>query len=318
MKEDNIRREEEAQLALTKKKLEEKNKLPNVNREKGTVVGNYASYNYKGKLLDVNLIEDFNGLTTKSNRKVLQVEKSKQSKQPEVTKKTPLISILGREAGFKEQMRNNSIALMKLYDNFIPSPGVELLEDGKKPKKSIRSFREKEGKMSKNELNDCDFLPKIPLPDKVKSARYEDTSLKANVFPKTVRLFKGQVYITGDLDQLIVQQNELKYGRVVSERSLNSEGHDLDLKFILPEYNSLTRGDPFFVTSSHNDNIMMRAARNKPIEKANIGLHTERGIGNKKRTTRLSFRGELIMSRNRLPPPPIGATYGHGLFKSKS
>jgi hypothetical protein len=142
--------------------------------------------------------------------------------------------------------------------------------------------------------------------------------LKTNAFPKTVRAFKGQVYITGDINQLIVQESKLRYGRPISERSLNSRGNDFDLQLILPEHNLLREGDPFFVTSSHNDNTMLRAARNKPIEKAKLGLHIEKGLGNRKRMTRLSFGGKLIMNRNRLPPPPIGATYGHGLFKSES
>lgn len=87
----------------------------------------------------------------------------------------------------------------------------------------------------------------------------------------------------------------------------------------MPEQNAtMPEGDPFFVTASHNNNTMLRAARNKPIERAELGqlLRTERGLGNRKRATRLSFNGELILNRNRLPPPPIGVTYGHGLFKN--
>jgi signal recognition particle subunit SEC65 len=169
IKEENRRREEEAQLALAKKKLQEKGRFHKVSKEKGTVVGDYASYNFKGNSLDVNLIEDFSELTTRSNGRVLRakesIEEPKLHEQVEVTKDIPLISILAREVKLKEQIRNSSIPSVKLYDNFILSPGVELLEIGKKPKKSIRTFREKEGKMSREELNDYGFLPKIALPD---------------------------------------------------------------------------------------------------------------------------------------------------------
>eukprot|EP00826_Nyctotherus_ovalis_P059816 TRINITY_DN8353_c0_g1_i3.p1 TRINITY_DN8353_c0_g1~~TRINITY_DN8353_c0_g1_i3.p1 ORF type:complete len:363 (+),score=64.39 TRINITY_DN8353_c0_g1_i3:103-1191(+) len=163
VKEESRRREEEAQMALAKKKLQEKNKFRKISREKGTISADYASYNFEGKTIDVNLITEFNELTTACNNRVprplspLEEQEKPVRKNAEVTKEIPLINILAREAKFKEEIRRSNIPLMKLYDSFKPSPGVELIENGRKPKRAGRTFKDAE-------LSEP-FLPKLHTPD---------------------------------------------------------------------------------------------------------------------------------------------------------
>ena len=289
VKEDAKRNAERQQLALVKKKHKDKMSIFKPRNEKGTISGDYPCYNYEGRMLDVKLLTDFNNVVPKCRNHILNDQQYNMtinktfSRRLKKKKELELIDVLIKDTIKKESI--NQIEILKLYERFVPNVGVELTEVGRKGKKS--------GLLIEDTSDKYGFLPDINSKNGKSILKLDQNKIKTprmkSMVSKTLKpMFNQSVDVAGDLDQLIVQDNDAYYQN--ETKPLMSSRPKVYIPPLYRKYNQIktTKNlfdksvlqsdlDPFFVTSDLNGDSINFTERKKPIQIAPL-FHADKNI----------------------------------------
>lgn len=165
IREENKRVEERRQDEMAKRKFQDRQLLKV--KEKGVVMGTFASYTLAGKPVDVQLLTQFVNIAPKCKQTVATAEENSVGLRPRVSYLGVVPRLANRRKGLpslEEMFAQESatieqekppvdLVLPRVYEAFVPSVGVTFTEHGKKMKGGQETVGGQLGRIGRAEFN---------------------------------------------------------------------------------------------------------------------------------------------------------------------